>query len=251
MRCAPSKSSARHLSFTLAADELQRHADRGQPAGEEPRGPARRGAVPPAAARARAHRRGPGTAAGAGGSFGRIGAVLEQFDGGRCREVLTVGGGGHLRGRLADAAARRLPAAPSVRRPAAADATTTASTSPARGSTSRSASATAPGTAPRPSTLIDAPLSPLCAPAIARRLHDAADLAHETLLRSYRVDEWAALVRGRRHRSCRGIARAGVRFLADDGRGGDAGRGRGAAAGRDVRARAARRTGSCSPSSSR
>jgi LysR family transcriptional regulator of beta-lactamase len=32
--------------------------------------------------------------------------------------------------------------------------------------------------------------APACAPAIARRLHAPADLARETLLRSYRADEW-------------------------------------------------------------
>ena len=39
--------------------------------------------------------------------------------------------------------------------------------------------------------LLEAPLSPMCSPAIARRLRTPADLARETLLRSYRVDEWA------------------------------------------------------------
>ncbi|MGE0179430.1 MAG: LysR family transcriptional regulator [Sphingomonas sp.] len=38
--------------------------------------------------------------------------------------------------------------------------------------------------------LFDAPLSPLCAPEVATRLKAPADLAHETLLRSYRVDDW-------------------------------------------------------------
>lgn len=36
-----------------------------------------------------------------------------------------------------------------------------------------------------------APLSPLCSPAVARRLTCPADLARETLFRSYRPDEWA------------------------------------------------------------
>jgi LysR family transcriptional regulator of beta-lactamase len=39
--------------------------------------------------------------------------------------------------------------------------------------------------------LMDAPLSPVCAPALAKRLKRPADLVHEELLRSYRVDEWA------------------------------------------------------------
>jgi len=38
--------------------------------------------------------------------------------------------------------------------------------------------------------LFDAPLSPLCAPVLARQLRLPADLARETLLRSYRADEW-------------------------------------------------------------
>jgi LysR family transcriptional regulator of beta-lactamase len=38
--------------------------------------------------------------------------------------------------------------------------------------------------------LLEAPLSPLCCPRIAERLAAPADLARETLLRSYRADEW-------------------------------------------------------------
>jgi LysR family transcriptional regulator, regulator of gene expression of beta-lactamase len=40
--------------------------------------------------------------------------------------------------------------------------------------------------------LFEAPLTPLCTPEIAARLSEPADLAAETLLRSYRVGEWAA-----------------------------------------------------------
>jgi LysR family transcriptional regulator of beta-lactamase len=40
--------------------------------------------------------------------------------------------------------------------------------------------------------LFEAPLTPLCSPEIAARLREPADLASETLLRSYRVGEWAA-----------------------------------------------------------
>lgn len=39
--------------------------------------------------------------------------------------------------------------------------------------------------------LLSAPLSPVCAPATAKRLRHPSDLAHETLLRSYRVEEWS------------------------------------------------------------
>ncbi|MBO1908658.1 LysR family transcriptional regulator [Microvirga sp. 3-52] len=38
--------------------------------------------------------------------------------------------------------------------------------------------------------LVSAPLSPVCAPATAKRLRHPPDLARETLLRSYRVEEW-------------------------------------------------------------
>jgi LysR family transcriptional regulator of beta-lactamase len=40
--------------------------------------------------------------------------------------------------------------------------------------------------------IFEAPLSPLCTPEIAARLREPADLAAETLLRSYRVGEWPA-----------------------------------------------------------
>lgn len=38
--------------------------------------------------------------------------------------------------------------------------------------------------------LFDAPLSPLCIPKIADLLHEPADFMNQTLLRSYRSDEW-------------------------------------------------------------
>ncbi|OWJ66095.1 LysR family transcriptional regulator [Inquilinus limosus] len=39
--------------------------------------------------------------------------------------------------------------------------------------------------------LLGAPLSPVCAPALRERLRRPADLVHEQLLRSYRIDEWS------------------------------------------------------------
>lgn len=38
--------------------------------------------------------------------------------------------------------------------------------------------------------ILDAPMTPLCAPATAARLSEPGDLAREVLLRSYRADEW-------------------------------------------------------------
>lgn len=43
--------------------------------------------------------------------------------------------------------------------------------------------------------LMEAPFSPVCAPQVAARLKQPADLAGEDLLRSYRQDEWAAWFR--------------------------------------------------------
>jgi LysR family transcriptional regulator of beta-lactamase len=43
--------------------------------------------------------------------------------------------------------------------------------------------------------LMDAPLSPVCAPSLAGRLRRPEDLASEELLRSYRRDEWAVWFR--------------------------------------------------------
>lgn len=40
--------------------------------------------------------------------------------------------------------------------------------------------------------LFDAPLSPLCVPELATHLQTPADLAGQTLLRSYRADEWTS-----------------------------------------------------------
>jgi len=40
--------------------------------------------------------------------------------------------------------------------------------------------------------LLSAPLAPVCAPFLAGRIHAPRDLGRETLLRSYRMDEWSA-----------------------------------------------------------
>jgi LysR family transcriptional regulator of beta-lactamase len=40
--------------------------------------------------------------------------------------------------------------------------------------------------------LLSAPLAPVCAPSMAGRIHAIRDLGRETLLRSYRADEWLA-----------------------------------------------------------
>jgi LysR family transcriptional regulator, regulator of gene expression of beta-lactamase len=122
-------------------------------------------------------------------AFGRIETVLKQFEGGHFHEVLTVGVVGtfavgwlmprlklfrqthpfvELRllthNNLVDLAAEGLDFA------------------------IRFGEGVWPAT--RNALLLDAPLAVLCAPDIAKRLAAPCDLAKETLLRSYRADEW-------------------------------------------------------------
>ncbi|WP_233869157.1 LysR family transcriptional regulator [Paraburkholderia adhaesiva] len=122
-------------------------------------------------------------------AFNRIEAVVRQFEGGRVREVLTIGvvgtfavgwlmprlksfNEGHpfielrllTNNNLVDLAAEGLDFAIRF------------------------------GDGSWPATdnvwLMDAPLTVLCAPEVAKRLTTPADLGKETLLRSYREDEW-------------------------------------------------------------
>ena len=122
-------------------------------------------------------------------SFERMQAVLAQFEGGLRREVLTVAvvgtfAVGWLLPRLA-AFERQHPAVDlrlltnNNRVDLAAEGLDYAI---------RFGDAAWHGTDAVP--LQEPSFAPACAPAIARRLRVPADLARETLLRSYRVDEW-------------------------------------------------------------
>jgi LysR family transcriptional regulator of beta-lactamase len=122
-------------------------------------------------------------------SFARMGALLERFRGGRLHEVLTVAvvgtfAVGWLMPRL-DAFRRSHPFVDlrllthNNRVDLAGEGLDGAI---------RFGHGAWHGTEAEP--LVDAPLSPMCAPALAARLHAPADLARETLLRSYRADEW-------------------------------------------------------------
>lgn len=121
--------------------------------------------------------------------FDRIGATLDRYADGRFREVLKVGvvgtfATGWLLGRL-DAFARAHPAIDlristnNNRVDMAAEALDFAI---------RFGDGAWHGTHATP--LMDAPMSPVCAPHIAWRLKVPGDLAGENLLRSYRADEW-------------------------------------------------------------
>ena len=122
-------------------------------------------------------------------SFSRIGAVLGQFDEGRFREVLTVAAVGTfavgwLMPRL-DAWRRQHPFVDlrlftnNNRVDIAGEGLDFAI---------RFGDGAWHGT--EADALMDAPLSPVCTPGIAARLPTPAALAGESLLRSYRADEW-------------------------------------------------------------
>lgn len=122
-------------------------------------------------------------------SFDRVGATLDRFVGGRFQEVLNVGvigtfAVGWLLPRL-DGFAREYPEIDlrlmtnNNRIDLAGEGLDCAI---------RYGDGAWHGTQAVP--VLDAPLSPLAAPAIAARLATPADLLRETLLRSYRADEW-------------------------------------------------------------
>lgn len=123
-------------------------------------------------------------------SFGRIAAVLAQFKGGRLREPLTVGAVGTfaigwLMPRL-KAFEREHPFVDlrllthNNRVDLAGEGLDYAI---------RFGGGAWHGTEAEP--LVDAPLSPVCTPELARELQAPGDLARHTLLRSYRNDEWS------------------------------------------------------------
>ena len=123
-------------------------------------------------------------------SFARMGTLLEQFRGGRLHEVLTVAAVGTF------AVGWLLPRLDGFRRehPFVDLRLLTHNNrvdlaGEGLDGAIRFGQGAWHGTEAEP--LVDAPLSPMCAPALAARLHAPADLARETLLRSYRADEWA------------------------------------------------------------
>jgi len=122
-------------------------------------------------------------------SFERIGDVLERFEGGRVLEVLSVGVVGTF------AVGWLLPRLPSFR-----DAHpfvdlrlfTNNNRIDIAGEGLDCAVRFGDGAwhGVEAVALLDAPMTPLCAPALVERLAGPASLAGETLLRSYRADDW-------------------------------------------------------------
>jgi LysR family transcriptional regulator of beta-lactamase len=124
-------------------------------------------------------------------SFDRMAAALEEFDGGKGREVLSVGAVGtfaigwllpRLAGFRADHPFVDLRLTTNNNRVDIAE--------EGLDFAIRFGDGAWHGT--DAILLFEAPLTPLCTPEIAARLHEAAALRSETLLRSYRVGEWPA-----------------------------------------------------------
>ncbi len=123
-------------------------------------------------------------------AFDRVAATLDQYAGGRFREVLKVGvvgtfATGWLLPRL-DAFARAFPA---IDLRIATNNNRVDLAGEALDYAIRFGDGAWHGTHAEP--LVAAPMAPLCIPAIAARLRSPADLISERLLRSYRADEWA------------------------------------------------------------
>jgi LysR family transcriptional regulator of beta-lactamase len=183
------EASARHLSFTLAAQELSvtqaavsqqvrmleerlgaalfKRVTRGLALTDEGR------ALLPVLSDA----------------FGRIEAVLKQFEGGRLREVLTLGVVGTFAvGWLMPRLKNFRDAHPFVELRLLTHNNLVDLAAEGLDFAIRFGEGGWPGT--DSTLLLDAPLAVLCAPAVAEGLATPADLTRATLLRSYRADEW-------------------------------------------------------------
>lgn len=123
-------------------------------------------------------------------AFARIEAVLRQFEGGHFHEVLTVGVVGTFAvGWLMPRLNRFRAAHPFVELRLLTHNNLVDFAAEGFDFAIRFGDGNWPGT--QATALLDAPLTVLCTPELAKRLHAPRDLAGQTLLRSYRRDEWA------------------------------------------------------------
>ncbi|WP_321908338.1 MULTISPECIES: LysR family transcriptional regulator [unclassified Paraburkholderia] len=122
-------------------------------------------------------------------AFDRIEAVLRQFEGGHFHEVLTVGAVGTFAvGWLMPRLKSFHDAHPFVELRIMTNNNLVDLAGEGLDFAIRFGDGTWPGS--RAVKLFDAPLAALCTPDIAQRLQRPADLANEKLLRSYRADDW-------------------------------------------------------------
>jgi LysR family transcriptional regulator of beta-lactamase len=122
-------------------------------------------------------------------TFDRVGAMLDRFGGGRLREIVNIGvvgtfAAGWLLPRLPDFEALH----PDVDLRIMTNNNRVDLAGEGLDLAIRYGDGAWHGTDSVP--VLEAPLSPLCAPLVARRLSAPNDLAREMLLRSYRPDEW-------------------------------------------------------------
>lgn len=122
-------------------------------------------------------------------AFRRIAATLDRFEGGRLREVLTLGAvGTFVTGWLLPRLPEFRAAHPFIDLRLMTNNNRVDLAGEGLDCAIRFGDGAWHGT--EATRLFAAPLSPLCAPALAHRLRQPADLMRETLLRSYRMDEW-------------------------------------------------------------
>ncbi|MDR5782514.1 LysR family transcriptional regulator [Caballeronia sp. LZ065] len=124
-------------------------------------------------------------------SFGRMEAVLKQFEGGHFHEVLTVGVVGTFAvGWLMPRMKAFAQTHPFIELRLLTHNNLVDPASEGLDFAIRFGTGAWPAT--HSALLLDAPLAVLCTPEIARNLHTPADLANEVLLRSYRADDWTS-----------------------------------------------------------
>ena len=122
-------------------------------------------------------------------AFRRISGTLERFAGGRLREVLTLGAvGTFVTGWLLPRLSRFRAAHPFVDLRLLTNNNRVDLAGEGLDGAIRFGDGAWHGTHAQP--IMGAPLAPLCTPDIAARLDGPQSLARETLLRSYRADEW-------------------------------------------------------------
>lgn len=124
-------------------------------------------------------------------AFDRVAATLDQYADGRFREALKIGVvGTFATGWLLPRLDRFARTHPSIDLRIATNNNRVDLAGEALDYAIRFGDGAWHGTHAEP--LLAAPLTPICAPVIAARLREPADLVSERLLRSYRADEWAA-----------------------------------------------------------
>jgi LysR family transcriptional regulator of beta-lactamase len=122
-------------------------------------------------------------------SFDRVAALLDELQGGKGREVLSVGAvGTFATGWLLPRLEAFAAAHPSVDLRLSTNNNRVDMAEEGLDFAIRYGDGAWHGT--ESVRLLDAPLTPLCATAVAERLTEPGALARETLLRSYRVGEW-------------------------------------------------------------